>query len=455
LEKTITDINGATREVNLFLTNSEIQPHYDDAYKKAQPKIDLKGFRKGKVPLPMIKKFFGERIEADALEDISGKIFADFIKSDEVHVIGQPSLTNIEKEKEGVKFVIRYDIMPEFEMSDYRSLTIDEPVHPVTDEEIEEVIDNLCKSNGKFEVADEVTDELFVVGIKLREIDSATGLYIIGAEPQESHVYLADKSVIPELREQIINKKLGDTFNFTPLQYDKNAPDKTYKIEITEIQKVIPVEFTNELVDSYTQGRFKSTEEYREEVGSRLQEEWNHKSRQQMEEQIISKMVDGNEFDVPESVIDSVIHAMFEDFRKQYGKPGQPANLDFDTMAEGLYPIAEKTVRWEIIRNNIIKKENLEVEDQDIEELVEIEKTRTKGDPETIRRALLQNKNITENILHKKVMDFILDFAVTNEVSFDDIAHEHEHNHDHEHEHHHDHEHEHHHEHEHDHEHEN
>jgi FKBP-type peptidyl-prolyl cis-trans isomerase (trigger factor) len=174
-----------------------------------------------------------------------------------------------------------------------------------------------------------------------------------------------------------------------------------------------------------------------------------------MEEQIISKMVDGNEFDVPESVIDSVIHAMFEDFRKQYGKPGQPANLDFDTMAEGLYPIAEKTVRWEIIRNNIIKKENLEVEDQDIEELVEIEKTRTKGDPETIRRALLQNKNITENILHKKVMDFILDFAVTNEVSFDDIAHEHEHNHDHEHEHHHDHEHEHHHEHEHDHEHEN
>ena len=79
----------------------------------------------------------------------------------------------------------------------------------------------------------------------------------------------------------------------------------------------------------------------------------------------------------------------------------------------------------EIIRKKIIENEKLEVEDFDIENLVETEAARTKSDPDTVRRALMQNKNITDNIMHKKLMDFILDFAITNEVQFDEHGHYH------------------------------
>ncbi|MFA6570238.1 MAG: hypothetical protein WCT77_03290, partial [Bacteroidota bacterium] len=279
-------------------------------------------------------------------------------------------------------------------------------------------------------IAEEITDEMHIAGLKLKEIDEETGFFIIGAEEQNTHVFLADKSVLPQLKELLLNKKVGDEFNFAPNMYDSYAPKKLYKVEITTVQSITPAEFNNQFVEKYSQGRFNTTDDLREEIGFSMQEEWNSKARTAMEDQIVEKLVEMHEFDIPQTVVYDVIESMYKDMQKRYGENAK--NLDFNEVAKGLVPLAEKIVKWEIIRNKIIETEGIAVEDYDISGLAEREAERSKTDVETVKAAMMKNKNLTVNILHKKVMDFILDFTTTNEVSFEEFDRLHAHDHDHE-----------------------
>ncbi len=440
MEKSIRELDGCQREIEIKLTNEELKPHFDEAYKEAQKYADMKGFRKGKVPMNLIKQYYGKKIEADSLETICDDEFRKIIKEDEIAVVGQPNLFHLDRTGDGVVFKISYEVLPDFELSEYRGLTIDEPIHTVTDEEIQEELDNLAKNNGKMEPADAVNDEGHIVGIKLIEIDAQSQVPIIGEKPIDTHVYLANETVMPELKVSLLNTKVGDTFVFQPKETDNSAPDKTYKVEVTEIQKLVPIELTDDFIKEYTKEKMNTLDEFRSELEFQMQDEWNHKSRTAMEDQIVNKITELHTVSTPESIVKEVAKNMAEDIKKRYAHLPDSANISIENMIPGLMPVAERTVKWEIIRKKIIEKEKLEVEDFDIENLVETEAARTKSDPDTVRRALMQNKMITENIMHKKLMDFILDFAITNEVQFDEHGHyhpdgEHHHHDDEEHEH--------------------
>ncbi len=467
MEKNIKEISSSLREVEFILTAEDVQPHFDEAYKKAQPHIDMKGFRKGKVPMNLIKKQYGKAIEFEALEDIANKTFNEFLTADSIPMVGTPQLVNIDKKDDGFIFVIKFEIIPDIQLADYRGIVVDEPVHPVTDEEIEQYVLQVCKSNGKFEEAEQVTDEEHVVDVSIQEIDEATQVPLLGNKSTESKLYLADQYVMPEMKANLLNTKVEDSFTFKPNLYDPNAPDNSYRVTVKKIEKLIPAEFTNEFVETYTKGKFKSTEEFREDTGFKLQENWNEKTRKEIENQLIGKIVEMNDFEPPATIVEEVIEAMANDLRKQYNITDKE-KLQTKDMVDGLRPLAVRTVKWEIIRNQIMKNEKIEVEEYDIEDIVNAEVERTKGDATAIAKKLKQNPQIINSIINKKVMDFIIDFAVTEEIPFEDYANksheehnhdlyddyeEHDHDRDHEHEHHdHDHEHHdhaHHHEHEH------
>jgi len=458
VKKTIKEINDSTREVEFEFSKEDLQPHFDKAYKKAQPLIDMKGFRKGRVPISLIKKHFGKRIEAEALEEISNDAFQNFIKEDKIEMIGTPKLSDIKEEDSGYTFKIEYEVFPKFELADYKSIKIYEPVHPVSDEEIEHQINLILRNNGDIEPADFVTDELFIVDATFNLLDPETNEPSKNAKPQRTKLFLADETILPELKTLLINTKVGDNFEFEPSKYDSQSPQGKYKIVIEGIEKLIPKKLNDDFVKQYTKEKFSTVDEFKEEIGFQLQEKWDEKTRIELENQIITKLVEMHNFDLPKSVVKDVIDAMYSDIKNQYYKN---VNLDekllYDTITPDLVPLAERTVKWEFIKNAIIKLESLELDDSDIEEIVNHEYNSTGGDKEAIKSKIKSNKQIVDRIISKKVIDFLIDFAETEEISFDEyheLMHNHEHNHEHEYEHEHEHEYEHEHELEYEHEHE-
>jgi trigger factor len=254
----------------------------------------------------------------------------------------------------------------------------------------------------------------------MQEVDEETKVPIVGSKTEEAHVYLEDKSVIPELRDKMIGKSKGDSFVFNPHDSDEHSPDKLFNVTIEEVQKLIPKEFTNEFVENYTKGKFKTTEEMREEIGFQLQEKWDIESRNALENQIIDRLVTVHEFDPPETVVEKVMVQMVEDLKKRYENTPYKDSISLENMRDDLKPIAVRTVKWEVIRNKIMEKEDLTVEDHDMDPIIEAEYQKMKTDKDTLKKSLMQNRQFVDSIMVKKIMDLLLDFSTTNEMTFDE-----------------------------------
>lgn len=431
MEKEIKKLEGCDNEIEIKLSNEELEPYFMNAYKQAQPEINMPGFRKGRVPIKTIKQLFGKQIEADAQQDVISQIFTTIAQEEKLHIIGDPRLLYIERTDEGLKAKILYETLPDFELVDYRGMALDEPVHVVSDDEIDEEIDKLCKHNGTFEDKKEIENEEYVAGIKLRELDKEAMVPILDKEAKETHVYLADETVLPDLKANLIHSTVGDKFRFNPHESDPQAPDTLFEVELIEAQKLIPREFNNEFVEEYSKGKYSTTEELRDEMNFSMQQQWDERSREFMENQIVDQLVVQHDFPVPETVVTKVMEAMFEDIKKRYEKSPEAKNLSFEAMKNDLKPIATRNVKWEIIKNKIIDTENIQVEDFDVDPIVDPEAERLKTDAAMLKKNLMENNDFVGRILSKKVMDFIMDFAVMNEISFEDLEHDHDHGHDH------------------------
>jgi trigger factor len=193
VESNIKELEGCMRELEITLSEDEVQPRYHEAYKQAQMSINMPGFRPGRVPVKMIKKRFGAQIEMEADQELINEVFPKIAEEKQLSIVGQPQLVNIDKETGGgVKFTIRFETIPEINLGDYKGLVVDEPVYTVEDEEIEKEIQGFRHNNAKEEHAEKVEEGDYKVDLILNEIDEETGMPLVGSKENKITVLTSD-----------------------------------------------------------------------------------------------------------------------------------------------------------------------------------------------------------------------------------------------------------------------
>lgn len=415
MERTLTTIEACIREVRIDLTESELKPHYERAYERAQESITLPGFRKGKVPIPIIKQRFARDIENEALETIADAEFRSFATSEKLRVVGNPALTDIQKSPTGVSFTIRFDVMPEFELGNYRGLVVERPLKNVNDSDVQQEVDRICLRAASFEPAEQIDGTLFLATISMHELDRDTSMPIIGAEAREERVFLEDDNIDMHLRSSLANTKVGDTFSYVAETQDEQQQPANYRVTVTDIQRVIPAEFTNEFVAMITGGRFNTTEELRADIERQLQEYFEQATKERVEAQIIDQLVKAHEFNVPEPLVHAVIHQLFDDFKKRNeGAPGIDKLTAHDLEHE-FRPSAERIVRWELIRDRVVEAEGLAVTDEDIAAAA----GRFGLQEDQLRMIMRQNHSVEDQLLAEKAVRVLVDYAIVNDVNVD------------------------------------
>ena len=415
MERSLTTIEACIREVRIDLTESELKPHYERAYERAQEGITLPGFRKGKVPIPIIKQRFARDIENEALETIAAAEFRSFATQEKLRVVGNPALTDIQKSPTGVSFTIRFDVMPEFELGAYRGLVVERPVKNVADDDVQQEVDRICLRAASFEPAEQIDGTLFLATISMHELDRETSMPIIGAEPREERVFLEDDNIDMNLRSSLANTKVGDAFTYVAETQDEKEQPANYRVTVTDIQRVIPAEFTNEFVSMVTGGRFTTTEELRGDIERQLQEYFEQATKERVEAQIIDQLVKTHEFEVPEPLVHAVIHQLFDDFKKRNeGAPGID-KLNVHELEHEFRPSAERIVRWELIRDRIVEAEGLAITDEDVASAA----GRFGLQEDQLRMIMRQNHSVEDQLLAEKAVRSIIDYAIVNDVIVD------------------------------------
>jgi len=413
LERTVHELDGARREVHISLTSSELQPHYEQAYVRAQATIELKGFRKGKVPLALIKKQYGRSIETEALETIADDEFRDFVRTSKTSVVGSPALTDIQKSADGVTFVVRFEIIPEFELSSYRGLVVDRPIRSVTEEDVAQEIDRICLQHSTFEPAEEAVDSMHIATISFTELDRESSTPLIGKESREDRVFLDDEQVDMHLRNSLMNTKVGDSFTYVAETENENEVPPSFLVTVKDISKVIPSEFTNAFVEQITKGDFSTTEELRADIERQIAQYFESRTRQSVEEQIVSQLVERHTIEPPATLVHNVVHQLFDDFRERNKTAPGIDKLTPHELEPQLKPHAERIVRWELIRSRIIEAESLTVDDADLTEMAE----QAQIDVDQLKLIMRQNSSVEQQILANKAMNTLVDYAIFNDVS--------------------------------------
>lgn len=415
MEFKINDLNASSKEIEVTLPYDEIKSDIDSEVKKQTKEIAMPGFRKGKVPTAMLKKMYGDALEYEASEKVANTHFWKIAQDNHLHPIGQPHLLDI-KLNPGTDlfFKIQYEVMPKIELKDYTGNTIEIPDLNVREEEVEQEIKYILKSNSTTEPVDIVgEDQNYIVKLELSRIDEA-GNSFEQSLPETFDVDLSNESVQPEIVEKSKGKKVGDTFTFTftNKQNVKNSEGIEESVEekfhydalIKEIRKTSVPELNEELIKKVSKEKISSEAELRDGIKKDIQHYYDHQTEDLLRSKIITLIIEKNDFVPPSSLVSNVLQDMLKREEEHAKKDGH--RFDKTEAANRLQKFAEFEVKWFIIKAEIEKKENISVSDDDLKELIQKDMEKT-GLPEDKLMNYYKSSNITEKMLDKKLFTFL------------------------------------------------
>ncbi|MBI1939631.1 MAG: trigger factor [Ignavibacteriales bacterium] len=423
MEVKVNQLSDAVHEVEVSLTYEEIQPEIAEAYNEERKNIEIDGFRKGKIPMPMLKKLFGEAIEYKASEKIATKKFWDVVEQENLKPISTPQLTDIDFQI-GSKlfFKVKFEVKPKLELRNYTNLEIEKPVFKVKEEEVEKEIDYLLKPYKKFEAAETIENKDSRITVNLQKMDDQ-GLPVIGQRSENMLIDLSDERVNQQIIDNAQGKKVDETFPFTFVDEhyhgeELHREEFRYEAQITKIEKIVEPEINEELLKKVSSNKAATLDELKELLRKNFIEYYSKQSDEIFTNSLLNEIVKNNDFTPPPGFVESV-HKHLVDAERENAKRYKSPHFDEHAVAEYYKPRAEWNAKWQIILENLAAKEQIKVEDSELEETAKQESEKTGISVEKLVK-FYKDTNRTEALLEEKVVKFLKENSKAKEVDADE-----------------------------------
>lgn len=416
MEFKVNEISQSEKEVEVTLSYDEIRNEIDLEVKKETSKIQVPGFRKGKVPKHIIKQRFGDSLEFEASEKVANSRFWQLAKEKDLRPIGPPVMTdldfNLEKD---FKFKVKFEVIPEIDVKDYTGQLIEVPDLNVKQNEVEKEIDNLLRSNSKQEEADLVgDDDNYLLDVELTRTGE-NGQPIADSKPEKMQIDLSNENVHTDIKQNAKGKKVGEKFKFhfhdermvqnKDGQEEKVVEHFDYEVLILGIKKIVLPELNEELIKKATKDKLTTEAELRTEIEKNIQSYYDQRADEFTRNRLIGLIITKNDFTPPSFMVESILDEMVKSEEERLKKQGMK-KVDTKYLREYLQPSALNEVKWFQLKTEIQKKENLDVTDKELEELAANDAEKT-GLPVDKLINYYKSSNQVERMLDKKLFDFL------------------------------------------------
>ncbi|MBZ0181504.1 MAG: trigger factor [Melioribacteraceae bacterium] len=410
METKINVISEAENELEVSLSYDEILPEIEEAYKEERKNISMPGFRKGKVPTSMLKKMYGEAIEYKASEKIANSKFWNIVDEMGLKPISTPQLVDIDYDfGKKLSFKIKYEVMPQIELKDYKGQDIEKPIFKIKDDDIDKEINHMLKAKAAFEETEIVEGDSERLTLNLQRLDK-DGNPVEGQRSENIKVELDDPKVNPQIPQNSKGKKVGDTFDFTFVDEhyhgeELHKEEFNYSAEIVKIEKIVLPEVTEELVKEISRNKAATLDELKEQTKKNFEDYYNSQTENIFTNQLLDRVIKNNEFAVPKGYVEMLLNRMVEN-EKENAKRYKVPNFNEREVRQNLQARAEWNAKWQIILENLARIEEIKVEDADIEEMAKTESERIGIDVEKLMK-YFKESNKTETLLEEKVVKFL------------------------------------------------
>ena len=422
--------NNLEKKIKLNISSKDLESDFKKRLLAQQSSSDLKGFRKGKAPLDVIEKYYGDQIKQRLIMDKMGDIFYKKISEENIPVVGQPSFAPESFDiKKDIKFEVSYEIYPEFSLTKMGSLSFKKPVSKVTDQDIKKATDLVLKRYGKAEPIDEKSKEGNFVKIDFEGF--LNGEKFEGGEAQDYSLELGSKTMIPGFEEQIIGMKAAESKDIEVTFPDDYQAENLkgqkvmFKIKMKEVSEVKLPNLDEEFFKSINMD-VKTKAEFEKKIEEQLQTDLKTNLKTKTKQRIFDAFESSNQIDIPQSMIISEANNLRNNTAQQMG-------LDISKLEEDQFPIdnfkenALKRVRLGVLINKLIEENNISVDNDTLKKEIE-DKSKSFKDPEQYVNWIYGNeeqlKNIESLVLEDKVAEYLEEMSKVEEetLSFEEVV---------------------------------
>lgn len=430
METNIKELDGTKREFEAVLTYEELTPYFDKAIEKYRKDVTLPGFRKGKAPLGMIKKRFGESLEFNALEDIANEIFGKYMIDNKVDMLGHGKMTDMNYEpKDKFTFKVEFEVRPEVKLGKYTGFSVSKKKYVIDDSLVDEEINYHRLNNAELAMDAEALDDDYVVTADVNVLDDG-GNIIIGQGQKDVKLFLGNKELLPEFKSGLQGIKEGEERNIETKTKDGNI--QKLRLTANKVEKIVYPELNEEFFQKVTQKEeIKTEEDFRNSIKDELEKIYNENGERAMHTELISEVVKANDLDVPDAFVEAILQSTLEDYKKQMSKNFNLTKEQLDDFNKSRRPDAIFQAKWFLIREKIAELENIKAEEADLMEFAEENAKRFNIPADKLVEIYKENSDIKSNIVSKKVLDFLAENSdVTEEEEVKKFEpHQHEHSH--------------------------
>ena len=431
MEFKATKTNEANAQITATIKAEDISKNVDKLAKEASKTMDVQGFRKGKVPVAVVKQRFGEKITQDAEGEAIRAILADALKELEISnadLIGEPAITKFDKLDNGdIEIEIKLSCKPVFDLGDYKALLPEIESKEATDEEVEEKLKTIASQGAPLE---KIKRKRMVKKGDHAVIDFEgfkDGVAFDGGKAEKHTLEIGSGSFIPGFEDQVIGMKYDEEkeINVTfPEEYqakDLAGADVVFKVKLHEIQERVTPEIDDEFAKKVLPGEENATVELlTQKIKEQIKaEKMSAYIMEEIKPAYIQALVDNINFEVPQTVLEQEINQAINNKVRQMSedeiKALQEDEAKIEAMRKEVEPDAINSVKATFIIDALAKAEGVEVSDQEVTQTLYYEAMMQGQDGQAlikqyeeagylpaIKMSMIEQKVITK-IVHDKV----------------------------------------------------
>ena len=415
MEAKVTDKNNYEKVVEVDVPASELLPHFDKAYEKYQKNLKLEGFRKGKVPLSIIKRLYGDAIKAEAIDDIIQSIFLEVRRKEKLRTVAPAKLEDINYDPDkGVHFKATVEVVPEINLKNYKGLSVEQETYQVDDKDVEHALEDVREKMAVMTpVEDEAKENHYIVA-DFQQVDQ-TGIPIIGKKFADRYFQLNENETNKNFKEQLLGIKPGETRRVRLETSDESGKNNTiefYDVNVKEIKSKQLPELDDELAKDT--GDFVTLEDLKKDIKIKLENQTEANAKRGLRHKLIDELLKKNAFDLPESMVGNYLEYMIESAKRNNSKQ----KVDEDALKKEYRASAIWNIKWELVKDKITEIENIAVAEDDKEKYLEQISKERNIDINEIKKSLSNKetaRRLEEDLLEEKVLDFLEENAKIKE----------------------------------------
>lgn len=430
---------GLSRMYKVSVPKADLQKRLQERIEEIRPRMNLKGFRPGKVPAAHVKKMFGKDLMGEVVQALVQETSQKAIEDADVRPAGQPEMhmeSDMEKVLSGeadLAYHMHVDVMPDFEPVDIKKLTIKKPVAEINDDEVTARLTQIAEANPKYDKRAKTAKAREGDAVVIDFLGKLDGEAFEGGAAEEHTLVLGSNSFIPGFEDQLVGVKAGDEVEVKvtfPEQYQAEhlaGKDAVFEVKVHEVR----APKTPEIDEEFAKGLgLEGLDKLKELVTEQLKSEFGGASRAKAKRNLLDLLDEKHDFDLPPKMVDQEFNQIWQQLQAEMDA-GRTAEEDKgksdDELKDEYRKIAQRRVRLGLVLAEIGRHAEIKISEQEVQQALINEARNFPGQERQVIEFFQKNEGamaqLRAPIYEDKVVDHILETAKVKEetVSKDEL----------------------------------